>query len=229
MRNVAVASDLVRRVDDDDALAKLVGEQPRALAEHGRLADAGSTEQQDALAGDDDVANDLAGAGDCAACAHGQPDDAPRPVADRGDAMQRALDAGAVVVAELADVVGDVLQVGGRNGMVCEQYLASRHASLGLAAQVEDDLEQLARVDALVQGPCQVRRQRTREQLDFLIPVRGTRRLRLTGLRAHPNEGTSPFSRTGFGTRTASSLTSNNCVSNTLNPRPRRASIMCES
>src|SRR2546421_4836277 len=113
--------------------------------------------------------------------------------------------------------------------MVREQDLASRHASLGLAAEVEHDFEQLARVDALVQRPREVRRQSPREQLDFLIPVRGTRRLGLMGLRAHPNEGTSPFSRTGLGTRTASSLTSNNCVSNTLNPRPRRASIMCES
>ena len=36
--------------------------------------------------------------------------------------------------------------------MVREQDLASRHTRVRLAAEVEDDLEQLARIDALVQG-----------------------------------------------------------------------------
>src|SRR6266487_1983501 len=61
-----------------------------------------------------------------------------------------------VLVAELSDVVGDVLEVRCGHGAVGEKHLSARHARLGLAAEVENDLEQLARVGALVQRPSQV-------------------------------------------------------------------------
>ena len=141
--------------------------------------------------------------------------------------MQGSLDPRAIVVAELADVVGHVLEVGRRYGMVREEHLATGNPRLRLATQVEHDLEQLARMDALVERARQVGRQRTREELDLFVPVHSAGLL--SCLCHQPNEGTSPFSRTGFGTRTARSLTSSNCVSKTVNPRPRRASIMCES
>src|SRR5256885_4112364 len=146
--------------------------------------------------------------------------------------MQRALDPGPVVVAELPDVVGDVVEIGSRHGVVGEQHLASRHARLGLTAQVEHDLQQLSRVGALVQGAREIGGERAGEQLDLLVPATtlhttGGAAYALDRLGAHPNDGTSPFSRTG--TRTASSLTRSSCVSSMLNPRPRRASIMCES
>src|SRR2546423_11354995 len=144
--------------------------------------------------------------------------------------MQRALDAGAVVVAELADVVGNVVEIGRRHRVICQQDLATWNARLGLPAKVKDDLQQLARIDSLMEGAGEVGRQRTGQQLDLLVPIGGADLsvVLAFGL-THPNEGTSPFSRTGFGTRTASSLTSRSCVSKTVNPRPRRASIMCES
>src|SRR6267378_3928901 len=103
--------------------------------------------------------------------------------------MQRALDPGPVVVAELPNVVGDVIEIGTRHGVIGEQ-------------------------------------------LDLLVPAAalhttGSAAYALDRLGGHPNDGTSPFSRTG--TRTASSLTRSSCVNSMLNPRPRRASIMCES
>src|SRR5919197_207417 len=61
MRDVAVASDLVRRVDDNDALPELVREHARDLAQHRRLADARTTEEQDASSRFDDVADDVDG------------------------------------------------------------------------------------------------------------------------------------------------------------------------
>jgi hypothetical protein len=64
--------------------------------------------------------------------------------------VQRAFDACAVVVAELPDVVGDVFEVGSRHRVVGEEHLTSRHASLRLAAEVQHDLEQLARIGAFV-------------------------------------------------------------------------------
>src|SRR6267143_3994665 len=146
--------------------------------------------------------------------------------------MQRALDACAVVVAKLPDVIGDVVQVRTRNWMVGEQHLASRHASFRLTAEVEHDLEQLTRIGAFVQGAGQVGGQRAGKKLYLLVPppalhAPGRAAYTLDWLGGHPNEGTSPFSRTG--TRTASSLTRSSCVSSMLNPRPRRASIMWES
>src|SRR5207247_1387645 len=159
MWDVAVAAYLVRGVDDDDPLAQLVREKTRALTQHRGLSDARPAQQQDALTAHDDVADDLASAGDGPADTHRQAHDSARAVATRGDAWQRA-----------------------------------------------------------------------REQLDLFVPVGGADlALVLAFGLAHPNEGTSPFSRTGFGTRTASSLTNKSCVSKTVNPRPRRASIMCES
>src|SRR5262249_2749319 len=150
---------------------QLVREQARAFAQHRRLPDARSPQEQDALAADDDVADDLAGAGDRAAHAHGQAGDAARAVAYRGDAVQRALDSGAVVLAELTDVVGHVLEVRSRDRAVGKQHLAARDARLGLAAQVKHDLEQLTGIGALVQRAREVGGQGPREQLDLLVPA----------------------------------------------------------
>ena len=85
--------------------------------------------------------------------------------------MQRSLDAGAVVVAELPNVAGDMLEIGSRHQAVGEEHLASRHPSLRLPAEVQHDLEQLARIGALVQGARQIGRQRFGEELDLLIPL----------------------------------------------------------
>ena len=97
MGDIAVAGDLVRRVDDDDALVHFVREEAGDLAQHRRLADAGPAEEQDALPFAHKVFDDADGAENGAADAAGQADDAPFAVTDARDAVQRALDAGAVV------------------------------------------------------------------------------------------------------------------------------------
>ena len=112
VRDVAVARDLVGGVDDDDALAQVVGEDARGLAEHRRLADARATHDQDRLPGLDEVVDDLDRPVHRPPDPAGQADDLAVPVADRADPVERALDAGAVVIAERADVVDDVGDVG---------------------------------------------------------------------------------------------------------------------
>ena len=47
VRDVAVAGDLVGGVDDDDALVEVVGQDARGLAQHRRLADAGTAHDED--------------------------------------------------------------------------------------------------------------------------------------------------------------------------------------
>ena len=99
MRDVAVARDLVGRVDDHDALA-VFGEHARALAQHRRLAHARRPEQTDRLTAAHDVEDDVDRAVDRAPHATGQADDLTRAIANRRDAMQRLLDAGAIARAE---------------------------------------------------------------------------------------------------------------------------------
>ena len=111
VRDVAVAGDFVGRVDDDDAFAGVIGKDASDFAEHGGLADAGATEEEDALAAGNEVFDDADGAVDGAAHAAGEADDLAAAVADAGDAMERPFDAGAVVVSEGADVGDDVLEV----------------------------------------------------------------------------------------------------------------------
>jgi hypothetical protein len=88
--------------------------------------------------------------------------------------MESALDAGSVVVPELADVVGHVLEVRGGDSAVSKQDLAARHACFRLPTKVEHYLQKLCGVRALVQRTRKVRGQRACEKLDLLVPVGGS-------------------------------------------------------
>ena len=112
VRDVAVARDLVGRVHDDDALVQVVREHAGGLAQHRGLADARAAHDEHRLPGLDQVVDDLDGAEDGAPDAAGQADDLAAAVADGGDAVERPLDARAVVVAERADVLDHGLDVG---------------------------------------------------------------------------------------------------------------------
>ena len=76
----------------------------------------------------DDVLDDVDRAVDRPADAAGQADDVPAAVADGGDAVQRALDAGAVVGVELADARDDVVDVLAGD-LALEQHLLADRGS----------------------------------------------------------------------------------------------------
>ena len=164
VRDVAVAGDLVGRVDDDDPLAEVVGEDAGRLAEHRRLADAGPAHDQDRLPGLDEVVDDLDRAVDGPPDPAGQPDDLAVPVADRADPVERPLDPGPVVVAERPDVVDDVGDVGLADLAIEQRHLAVREARLRPAAEVEDDLDEVLLGGQRVDGLDDLRRQRREEQ-----------------------------------------------------------------
>src|SRR5262249_14444879 len=69
--------------------------------------------------------------------------DAPGPVSDSRNAVQGALDSGAVVVAKSSDALGHVVEVGVRDDVAAQDDLTARIARFGLPAQVHHDLEQV--------------------------------------------------------------------------------------
>ncbi len=128
----------------------------------------GPAEDQKGLPGLDDVADDVDGAEDRATDAAGQPDDLARSVADGADAVERTLDAGPVVVAEHADVVDDVRDVGVGDLAVEQVLLAGREARLRPAAEVHHDLEQVGTVREAAQPIADLRRQRLHEGIEVV-------------------------------------------------------------
>src|SRR3984893_16589079 len=111
VRYVAVAGDLVRRVDDDHALAAFVRKDAGALTQHSCLPDTRRAEQQDRLPADHDVFDDVDGSRDRASHTAGQPDHLARAIAYRADAVQGPFDARPVVVAEVTDALDHVFDV----------------------------------------------------------------------------------------------------------------------
>ncbi len=75
-----------------------------------------------------------------------QPDDLALAVADGADPVEGPLDAGAVVVAERADVLHDEGDVALVDLAVQQHHFRIREARLGPPTQVHDDLDQRAPV-----------------------------------------------------------------------------------
>ncbi len=171
MRDVPVAADLVGRVDDHHPLLHLVRQHPGALAQHGGLDDPRAAQQQDALATDDHVLDDVDGAGDGAAHPAGHPHDLAVPIADGGDTVQGSLDAGPVVIPERSDAGGHELKILGGDRGVAQDHLFLGEARFGLAAEVQHDLQQVAEIRQLVDRAIQVRWQRLEQEVQ-LVGVR---------------------------------------------------------
>jgi hypothetical protein len=148
VRDVAVAGDLVRGVDDQHPLAQLVGQHARSLAQHGGLAHAGPAEHQHALARLKQVADDRDRPMHSAAHSAGQADHLATPVADGRDPVQRARDAGAVVFAERTDPVNHVVEIILSNLVVALDKGVALVAELGAPAEIKHDLDQIAAVVA---------------------------------------------------------------------------------
>ena len=143
---VAVPRDLVGRVDDDHALACVVGEDAGHVAQHGRLAHARLAEQQDALSRSYDVLDDADGAVDRSPDANGQPDDLPGAVAYGRDAVQRPLDARPIIGPERADVLRDVFEIVVVDLAVAEDDGVIREPRLRHPSEIKDDFEKLVAV-----------------------------------------------------------------------------------
>ena len=137
-----------------------------------------------------------------------RPTTLPIAVADGADPVQRALDAGAVVVAEGAHVVHHVLDVLGRDLAIDEDLLTTGAPETGLrsATQVHDDLDDVGQARHLPQTVGELRRQGVEQGLQVIGGMgwgAGWHGPSL-GWRGHQRAGTSA----GSATRTSASLTS---------------------
>src|SRR5690606_7892514 len=90
------------------------------------------------------------------------------PVADAGDAVERALNAGAVVVAEFTDVRDDVLDVALGHLPFAEHDLPAGEPRLRQAPQVHDHFQQLVSVRTVADRLADVRRQRVQQQVQVI-------------------------------------------------------------
>ena len=142
MRDVAVAGNFVRRVDDHDALA-LFRQHARALAEHRGLADAGTPEQAHRLAAAQDVEQDVDRAVNRASDAARQTDDLAGAIANRADAVERLLDAGAIVGAEGRDARANVRDIFVANRRLGEINKIVLETGLGRTPEIEHDLNDI--------------------------------------------------------------------------------------
>jgi hypothetical protein len=104
MRNVAVAGDLVGRIDHNHALAKIVGEYTSDFPQHRRFADAWTPKKEGALARLDQVANDARGPIYRPSDPTGETDDASLAITNRADSVERAFDSSAVITAKIAQL-----------------------------------------------------------------------------------------------------------------------------
>ena len=112
------------------------------LAQQGRLADSGAPEQQHAFGAGEEVAHDGDRAAHGASDSAGEPDDVTAPVPQRGDAVERFGDPGAIVGPEAADAGDGEIDVLAGDRLLAERARAVGVACLGCSAEIEDDLEE---------------------------------------------------------------------------------------
>ncbi len=168
VRHVAVAADLVRGVDDHDAAERLVREEARELADGRRLADARAAEEQDRAAGEGQVGGHGRRAAHRAADAAREPDDDAAAVADRGDPVQRRVDACAIVAAEVAARGERGVEVRALDGRLGEaRLLGARKARERRAAEVEHDLHERGQVGARLEERAHARREERGQREDL--------------------------------------------------------------
>jgi hypothetical protein len=141
MRNVSVTGDLVAGVDDDHAAMQVVRKYAGDLSQHGRFSNTGTAKKEETLSGFDQITNDGNGSIDRATDAAGEAYNLPAPVANGGDPVKRALDAGAVVITELADARGNVFDLLTGDIHVTDVVFSVLEAGFGTTAEIHDDLD----------------------------------------------------------------------------------------
>ena len=114
------------------------------------------------------LADDVYRAVDGAADATREADDLAYAVAYGRDAMQRALDACAIVAREAPDAALDILQVFGRDRAVVEVESFAGVTRFGLTAEVEHDFDERLDAPLAVERLADVRRQDHQQEVEVV-------------------------------------------------------------
>jgi hypothetical protein len=142
VRDVTIAGDLVRGVDNHDAPTVLIGQEASRLTQQGGLPDSWPTQEQYALPLGHKVTDDIKRSADGAADAAGQADDLAPTVAHSGDAVQRARNTGTIIVAERAKLRCDSSEIRGGDLHYAEVTLLFHEASRREAPEIQHHLNQ---------------------------------------------------------------------------------------
>ncbi len=142
VRDVAIPGNLVAGVNDNDALAKLIGEHPRSLPEQRGFADSRPPQQQHTLARFNQVTDDRDRAIDGPSDPAGKADDLASAITDCRNAMECALDPGSVVVAEIAYPAAHKRKVFARHVDVGELDFIELETGRWRPPEIHNDLDQ---------------------------------------------------------------------------------------
>ena len=165
--DIAVTPYLVAGIHDHHSL--VFRQDPSHLAKHRRLPHAGLSQKQDAFPGSYDVSNDLDRPVDGPAHPAGQAHNAALPVPYRRDAMERALDASAVIFAEVPYPRGNVLDVVRGHLLRPQGGLRVQEPSLRFTTQIQDDLQQAILVALALQSRHDIRRKHLQQRLYVVL------------------------------------------------------------
>ena len=111
MRDIAITANLIRCVHDDDSFDQFGGKHTRALPKKRGFPHARPAQQKQALSGLDHIAKNVDGSKYRSAHAARQSNDDLAAVPDSRYAVQRAFDAGAVILRERADAVSHIVEI----------------------------------------------------------------------------------------------------------------------
>ena len=151
MRNIAVAADFIRCIDDDDSFHEFGGKHTRALPQKRSFPHAGPAKQEQALSGLNHIAKNIHRAKDRPAHAARQSDDDVAPVPYRRYPVQRALDARTVILGEGADAVSYIVQVFAGDRRIRHIDRAVGKPGFRRPAEVQNGLDEIPEVGLVMQ------------------------------------------------------------------------------
>jgi hypothetical protein len=152
MRNVSVATDFIRRINNDHALDELRREHARAFSQERGFSYTGPAQQEQALSRLDDVAKHV----DCTehgpAHTTGQSDHHIASIANSRYPVQRAFDSGSVILGKGPNAVDYIIQIFSSNRGIAEVERTARKAGFGWAAEVHHDLDEIFQIRLAMQS-----------------------------------------------------------------------------
>ena len=144
VRHVSISANFVGGIHNNHA--PRFRQYSRGFAQHGGLANARFSQNQDALTGMDQIRDDINRAVNSPTDAAGEPNDFPPPVANRGNAVQCAFHPRPIIRVKIANAFCHVIQVKLCNELFGEGQFGIHKAGGRQPAKVQNYLQQFIKV-----------------------------------------------------------------------------------